>query len=122
MASLFQRKADLPLHRPIKDAVDLHDIVVERALDLDHGAGRIGRLAPELALRLVDHGRVAVQVADVNRDPHAILQARALRLSDQLEIEEGLKDAGLRVRHQGVGRGIDALHAGDEDEVAGSRA
>ena len=70
-------------------------------------------------MRLVDHGRVSVQVTDVNREPHAILQAGALRLSNQLEIEECTENAGLRVLHQCVGRRIDALHTGDKDEIAG---
>ena len=62
------------------------------------------------------------EVADVDREPHAILQAGALRLGDQPDVEEGLADAGLVALNQLVGRGVDALHAGDEDEVAGPRA
>lgn len=85
-------------------------------------SGWIWRLAPEFRLRLYDHGCVAVQVTHVNREPHAILKAGALRLGNQFEIEEGPKDAGLRVLHQNVGRRIDALHAGDKDEVPGPGA
>ena len=42
------------------------------------GADR--RLAPQLRLRLVHQRRETVEVADVDREPHAILQAGALRL------------------------------------------
>lgn len=42
------------------------------------------------------------------------LQGRALRLGNQLDIEECLTNAGLRILDQSVGRGIDALHAGDK--------
>ena len=35
-------------------------------LHLDHGSGRIRRLAPKLRLRLVDHGRTAVQIAHID--------------------------------------------------------
>jgi hypothetical protein len=114
--------ADLLLLWGVKDAVDLDDIVVKQALDLDHRSGWIRRLAPQLGLRLVHHGCETVEVTDVNREPYAILQARALRLSNQLDIEEGTKNAGLRVLHQCVGCRIDALHAGDEDEVTGPGA
>ena len=86
----------------VKDAVDLHDIIVEQAPDLDHRAGWIGRLTPELCLRLVDHGRVAMQVADVYGDPHAILQACALRPGNQPDIEECLYPrSGARKRVRG---------------------
>src|SRR6476469_5322696 len=86
----------LLLRRGVKHAVDLNDIVVEQPLDLDHGPGRIGRAAPQLGLRLVDHRRVAVQVAYIDGEPHAILEARALGLGDQVEIAAGLNDARLR--------------------------
>src|SRR5215472_18377132 len=69
---------DSPSRRRVKNAVDLHDIIVKQALDLDHRGRWIGRLAPQLRLHLVHHGREAVQVADVNSEPHTILQARAL--------------------------------------------
>src|SRR5262249_25601389 len=65
-----------------------HDIVVKQALGLDHRAGWIWRLAPQLRLHLVHQGREAVQVADVNGEAHTILQARALRLRNQPDIEE----------------------------------
>src|SRR4029077_8964432 len=45
----------------VEDAVDLDDIVVEQALDLDHRARRIWWLAPEFRLRLIHHGRETVQ-------------------------------------------------------------
>ena len=110
---------DLPFHRGVKNAVDLHDIIVKQALDLDHRAGWIGRLAPELRLHLVHHGREAVQVTDVNGEPHTILQAGALRLRNQPDVEESLTNPGVGILHQSVGRRIDALHAGDKDEVTG---
>src|SRR5262249_32981100 len=113
---------DSPSRRRVKNAVDLHDIVVKQALDLDHRARRIGRLAPQLRLHLVHHGREAVQVADVNSEPHTILQARALRLRNQPDIEESLANSGVGILHQCVGRRIDALHAGDKDEVTGPGA
>src|SRR6266849_7069728 len=114
--------ADSFFHWGVKDAVDLHDIVVKQAPDLDHGAGRIWRLAPNLCLRLVHHGCKPVQVTHVDGEPHAILQAGALRSSNQPDIEECLTNAGLGVLHQLVGRRIDALHTGDKDEVTGSSA
>src|SRR5262245_4344188 len=113
---------DSPSRRRVKNAVDLHDIVVKQALDLDHRARRIWRLAPQLRLHLVHHGCEAVQVANVNGEPHTILQAGALRLRNQPDIEESLANAGVRIRHEGVGRRIDPLHAGDKDEVAGPGA
>ena len=70
-------------------------------------------------MRLVDHRRVAVQVAHIDREAHAILEARALGFRDQFEIEKGAENAGLRVRNQSVGRQIDALHPGRKDEVPG---
>ena len=63
-----------------------------------------------------------MQVADVYGDPHAILQACALRLGNQSDIEECLTNAGLGILYQCVGPRIDALHAGDKDEVAGPDA
>ena len=66
-------QADSLFRRGVKDAVDLHDIIVKQALDLDHRAGWIWRFAPQLCLRLVHHGCEAVQVTDVNSEPHAIL-------------------------------------------------
>src|SRR5689334_14459277 len=112
--SLFDRR--------VEDAVDLDDVVVEQPLHLDHRARRIWRLAPEFGLRLIHQGRETVQVADIHREPYAILQAGALRLRDQLEIEEGLTNARLGIFKELVGRGIDALHAGDKDKVAGAHA
>src|ERR1700704_5134299 len=106
----------------VEYAVDLHDIVVEQALDLDHRAGWIGRLAPQLGLGFFHHGGEPVQVADVDRESHAILQAGALRLGNQPDVEECLANSSLGVLHQRVGRRIDALHASDEDEVTGPRA
>ena len=49
-------QAHLLFRGGVKDAVDLHDIIVEQAPDLDHRAGWIGRLAPELCLRLSTKG------------------------------------------------------------------
>ena len=63
-----------------------------------------------------------MKVADIHRHPHAILQACALRLGNQPDIEEGLANAGLRILNQRVGRWSDALHASDKDEVTGSDA
>ena len=68
----------------IEDAVDLHDIVVEQTPNLDHRPRRIRRLAPQLCLHLVDHGRKAMQVADVDREPCAILQTGPLRFAISL--------------------------------------
>src|SRR5262249_8288050 len=113
---------DSPSRRRVKNAVDLHDIVVKQALDLDHRARRIWRLAPQLRLHPVHHGREASEVADVNSEPHTILQARALRLRNQPDIEESLANAGVGILHQCVGCRIDALHAGDKDEVTGPGA
>src|SRR6476661_2356141 len=113
---------DLFLRWGVKHAVDLNEIVVEQPLNLDHGPGWIGRPTPQLGLRLVDHRRVAVEVADIDREPHAIPEARALGLRDQFEIAEGLNNARLRILHQNVGRWIHALHSGDKDEVSGSDA
>src|SRR5690349_15792009 len=45
----------LPLWR-VKHAIDFHDIVVEQTLGLEHGPRRIGRLAPQFGLHLVDEG------------------------------------------------------------------
>jgi hypothetical protein len=42
----FAGSGDLPFHRGVKNAVDLDDIIVKQALDLDHRAGWIWRLAP----------------------------------------------------------------------------
>jgi hypothetical protein len=67
-------------------------------------------------------GAKTVQVADIDGDAHTILQARALRLRNQLDIEQCLTNARLGIFYQCIGRGIDALHAGDKDEVARSRA
>src|SRR5262245_56816833 len=120
---LFSLEAcDSPSRRRVKNAVDLHDIVVKQALDLDHRARWIGRLAPQLRLCLVHHGREAAQVADVDGEPHTILQARALRLRNQPDIEESLANSGVGILHQCVGRRIDPLHAGDKDEVTGPGA
>jgi hypothetical protein len=113
---------DLPFHRGVKNAVDLHDVILNRRWTSNHRAGWIWRLAPELRLHLVHHGREAVQITDVNGEPHTILQAGALRLRNQPDIEESLANSGLGILHQSVGRRIDALHAGDKDEVAGPGA
>src|SRR5262245_37878552 len=77
------------LHRRVERAFDLDDHVVEQTLHLDQGARRIGRLAPELGPRLVDQRREAVEIADIDHEPHAILQARALGLGDGADVEEG---------------------------------
>jgi hypothetical protein len=113
---------DLPFHRGVKNAVDLHDVIVKQPLDLDHRAGWIWRLAPQLRLRLVHHGREVVQVTDVNREPHTIFKAGALRLRNQPDIEESLANSSVGILHQCVGRRIDALHARDKDEVTGPGA
>jgi len=109
-------------HRGVKNAIDLHDIVVKQALRLDHCARWKWRLAPELRLHLVHHRRETVQVTDVNRKPHTILKAGALRLGNQSDVEKGLADPGAGILHQFVGCGIYALHAGDKDQVAGPGA
>src|SRR5262249_40858045 len=115
--ALSLEACDLPFHRGVKNAVDLHDIIVKQPLDLDHRARRIGRLAPQLRLHFVHHGREAAQVTDVDGEPHTILQARVLRLRNQPDIEESLANSGVGILPQCVGRRIDALHAGDKDEV-----
>ena len=126
----FVAKTDIPAgssdgqssslsQRGVEDAVDLHDIVVKQTLSLDHRARRIWRLGPEFRLRLVHHGRETVQVADINGQPHTILQARPLRLRNQPDVEQCLTNAGLRILHQLVCRRINALHSGHKDEVAG---
>src|ERR1700759_1993048 len=107
------------LRGSIENAVDLDDVVVEQSAGLEHGARRIGALAPQLGLHLVDQRCHLGEVADIDGEPHAVAERRALRLGDQPDVEEGLADAALGVGHQLVGGGIDALHAGDEDEVAG---
>src|SRR5262249_41772493 len=94
----------------------------KQALDLDHRARRIWRLAPQLRLHLVHHGREAVQVADVNGEPHTILQAGALRLRNQRDIEESLANAGGGDLHQFFCCRVHGLHAGDKDEVTGPGA
>src|SRR5207245_6070008 len=109
-------------HRGVKNAVDLHDIVVKQALRFDHCARWIWRLAPELRLHLVHHGRETVQVTDVNRKPHTILKAGALRWGNQSDVDKGLAHPGAGILHQFVGCGIYALHAGDKDQVAGPGA
>ena len=122
-AALIARAASpLTFRGGVEDAVDLDDVVVEQALDLHHGSRWIRRLAPEFCLRLVDHGGVTMQVADIYCHSHAILQARALRLGNQPDIEEGLANVSLRILDQRIGGRIDALHAGDKDEVARSDA
>ena len=112
----------LLFHRRVEYAVDLDDIIVEQTLDLDHGTWWIWRPAPELCLRLVHHRRKTVQIADVHGEPDAILQARALRLRNQSDVEECLPNSPLCILHQLVCRRIDALHSGDKDEIAGARA
>src|ERR1700688_600357 len=44
----------------VEDAVDLHDIIVKKTLNLDHRARWIWRLGPEFCLRPVHHGREPV--------------------------------------------------------------
>src|SRR5262249_23510820 len=90
--------------------------------DLDYRTRWIWWLAPELRLHLVHHGRETMQVTDVNSEPHAILQAGALRLSNQPDVEESLTNPGAGASHQCIGCRIDALHAGDKDEVTGPSA
>ena len=63
-----------------------------------------------------------MQVTDVNRKPHTILKAGALRLGNQSDVEKGLPDPGAGILHQFVGCGIYALHAGDKDQLTGPGA
>src|SRR5690348_15520827 len=86
---------ELLLRRRIEDAVDLDDVAVEQPIGLEHGARRIGRLAPQFGLHLVDQGRDPRQVADIDGKPDTILQGGALRLGDQPDVEERLADARL---------------------------
>jgi len=113
---------DSSFHWGVKNAVDLHDIIVKQALRLDHRARWIWRLAPELRLHLVHDGRETVQVTDVDSEPHTILKAGALRLSNQPDIDESLTHPGVGILHQSVGCWIDALHASDKNEVTGPSA
>src|SRR5271166_1995978 len=127
-ASSFVRRLVRPAkdhllsQRGVEDAIHFHDVIVKQALDFDHRARWIWRFTPEFCLRLVDHGCEPAQVAHVNGYPYAVLQARTLGLSNQPDVEQGLTNAGLGLLHQSVSRRIDALHAGDKDEIAGSGA
>src|SRR5262249_31778423 len=104
-------------HRRVEDAVDLHDIVIEQALHLDHGPRRIGWSAPQLGLRPFYHRRKAREVAEIDCEPYAILEARALRFCDCFDVEKGLANSRLGVFHELVGGWIDALHTSNEDKV-----
>src|ERR1700722_14102036 len=108
--------------RRVENTVDLDDIVVEQALHLEHGARRIRRLAPEFRLYLAHERREPMQVGYVDREADAIPQCRTLRFGNEFQIQESLTNARLVTFHQFVGGRIDALHAGNKNEVARTRA
>jgi hypothetical protein len=99
--------------RPMSDSLDSGRFTPP---EREHYRATVG-----FCLRFVHHGREPVQVADINGQPHAILQARPLGLRNQPDVEQCLTNAGLRILHQPVGRRITALHSGYKDEVAGAR-
>src|SRR5215467_3604950 len=106
----------------VESAFDLEYIVLIEAVDLDDGARRIRPLAPKLLLHLVHQRSKSKHVGDVDHDAHAVAQARPLRFDDHLHVEKALPDARLLALDEGVGRRVDAAHAGDIDEVTGARA
>jgi hypothetical protein len=59
-------------------------------------------------LDLVDDRPEAEHARDVDDEADRILQRRALRLGDQLHVEEGLADAGLATDNEIVARWINA--------------
>jgi hypothetical protein len=101
----------------VENTVDLDDIVVEQALNLEHSPRRIWRLTPELCLYLAHQRREAVQIGYVDRDTDAILQGRPLRVCNQFQVQEGLTNTSLVTVHQFFAGRIDALHPCNKDEV-----
>ena len=122
LRSIRATPADSLLCWRVENAVDLDDVIVEEALDLEHGTRRIRGLAPKLRLYLAHERREPMQVGYVDRQADAIPQRRALRFGNEFQIQESLPNAGLVTFHQFVGRRIGALHAGDKNEVTRTRA
>ena len=112
---------ELLLLRCVEDRVDLDDVVLEQALDLHHRARRIRRASPDLGLHAIDDAGIAMEIAEIDRDTHAVVQRGALGLGQLLDVREGATDACL-----GIGRKrvvlLVALDTGQEDEVPGARA
>src|SRR4029453_1379613 len=63
----------------------------------------VGRPAPQFGLRLLHHGRETRQIAEIDREPHAVLEARILRLGDGLDIEERATSARLWILDEFIG-------------------
>src|SRR5271169_2631142 len=83
LRSIRATLADSLLCRRVENAVDLDDIVVEEALDLEHGTRRIRGLAPEFRLYLAHERREPMQIGHVDREADAILQCRARRFGNE---------------------------------------
>ena len=81
----------------VEDAVDLDDVIVEEALNLEHGTRRIRRLAPKFRLYFAHEGREPMQIGHVDREADAILQCRARRFGNEFQIQESL--ANTRLSH-----------------------
>src|SRR5262249_23055141 len=108
------------LHWRIERALDLDDVVLVQAMDLDDGAGRIGALAPKLGLDLIDDRPEAVHVGSIDDKPHGVAKARALGFRNQLHVQQSLADAGFVALYERIGFGVDAAHSSHVDEVAGA--
>jgi hypothetical protein len=89
---------------------------------LDDRARRIGPGSPQLGLHLVDDRAIAEHVSDVDDEADRVAQVGAFRLGDQLHVEKCLPDARLVALDERIGLGIDAAHACDVDEIAGTGA
>src|SRR5262249_2523802 len=108
------------LHWRIERALDLDDVVLVQAMDLDDGAGRIGALTPKLSLDLIDDRPEAVHIGRIDDEPHGVAKARALGFRNQLHVQKSLADAGFVALDERIGFGVDAAHSSHVDEVAGA--
>src|SRR5438105_6847042 len=77
-------------HRRVERAFDLENVVLIEAVDLDDGALRIGAVAPQLFLHLVDQRAKPKHVRHIDDDAHAVAQARPLRFGVRAHVEKAL--------------------------------
>ena len=97
----------------VKGALDLDNVVVVEAVNLDDGARRVPArvVAPERDLHLVAHGTVAVHVGGVDDDAEARIEVRPHHLDERLHVLKRQTDAGHARGCEGAVLGEDAAHA-----------
>src|SRR5262249_58967379 len=101
-------------------SLDFENVVLVEPMNLHDGARWIGPGTPQFLLDLVGNRTEPKHVGDVDDNPHAIAQCRALRLRDQLHVEKSLTNPGFVALDERIGPRIDSSHSGDIDEIARS--